>query len=107
MATMAKFVLSLTAGLTINPNKFLGTKILSGGNMEVNFAKTNGAATGSSLVTLSITNGTHGNEEKRAFQALANSLGGHPRHGSVVEVADVLSTKFIHRDITGIAAVTL
>mgnify|MGYP003681430673 CR=1 FL=1 len=107
MATMAKFVLSLTAGLTINPDKFLGTKILSAGNMEVNFAKTNGATTGSSLVTLSITDGADGNEQKRVFQAVANSLGGHPRHGSIVEVADVLSSKFIHSDITGIAAVTL
>jgi len=107
MATMVKFVKSVTAGLTINPDKFLGSVISAAGRMELNFAKTNGAATGTSLVDINITDGAAGVEQKRVFQAIANSLGGHPRHGSVVEVADVLTGKFIHRDITGIQAVTL
>ena len=69
--------------------------------------KTNGAATGTSLVTLNVTDGAAGVEQKRAFQALANALGGHPRHGSVVEIADDVDGKYIHRDITGVQAVTL
>ena len=107
MATTVKFVKSVTAGLSINPEKFLGAVISAAGRMEVNFAKTNGAATGTSLVDLDVTDGAAGIEQKRAFQALANALGGHPRHGSVVEIADDVDGKYIHRDITGVQAVTL
>ena len=107
MATMVKFVKSLTAGLTINPANFNGAVISAAGRMELDFTKTNGAATGTSLVDLNITDGAAGVEQKRVFQAIANALGGHPRHGAVVEVADVLSSKFIHPDITGVQAVTV
>lgn len=107
MATMVRFVKTATAGLAINPDKFLGSVISAAGRMELNFAKTNGAATGTSLVDINITDGAAGVEQKRVFQAIANSLGGHPRHGSVVEVADATTGKFIHPDITGVQAVTL
>ena len=107
MATMVKFVDSVTAGLTINPDKFRGAIIQAAGQITLDFEKTNGAATGTSLVTLNVTDGAAGVEQKRAFQALANAMGGHPRHGAVVEVADVLTGKFIHRDITGVSAVNL
>jgi len=107
MATMVKFVDSVTAGLAINPDKFRGAIVQAAGRMELDFTKTNGAATGTSLVDLNITNGAAGVEQKRVFQAIANALGGHPRHGAVVEVADVLSSKFIHPDITGVQAVTV
>ena len=107
MATTIKFVKSLTAGLSVNPEKFLGAVVSAAGRMEVNFAKTSGAATGTSLVDLNITDGAAGVEQKRVFQAIANAMGGHPRHGAVVEVADVLTGKFIHPDITGVQAVTV
>jgi len=107
MATMVKFVDSVTAGLTINPDKFRGAIVQAAGQITLDFEKTNGAATGTSLVTLLVTDGAAGVEQKRAFQALANALGGHPRHGSVVEIADDVDGKYIHRDITAISAVTL
>ena len=112
MATMVKFVDSTSAGLAINPDKFRGAAITAAATagtvaVTLDFEKTDGAATGTSLVTLLVTDGAAGVEQKRAFQALANALGGHPRHGSVVEIADVLAGKFIHPDITGIQAVTL
>ena len=112
MATMVKFVDSVTAGLAINPDKFRGAAIsaaASAGTVAVtlDFEKTNGAATGTSLVTLLVTDGAAGVEQKRAFQALANALGGHPRHGSVVEIADDVDGKYIHPDITAVSAVTL
>lgn len=112
MATMVKFVDTVSAGLVINPNKLRGVAIsgnASAGAVPVtlDFEKTNGAATGTSLVTISVTDGANGVEQKRAFQALANALGGHPRHGSVVEIADDISGKYIHPDITAITAVTL
>ena len=107
MATMVKFVDSVTAGLTINPDKFRGAIVQAAGQITLDFEKTNGAATGTSLVTLLVTDGAAGVEQKRAFQALANALGGHPRHGSVVEIADDVDGKYIHRDITGVQAVTL
>ena len=97
MATMVKFVDSTSAGLSINPDKFRGAAIsaaASAGTVAVtlDFEKTNGAATGTSLVTLLVT---------------ANALGGHPRHGSVVEIADDVDGKYIHPDITAVSAVTL
>jgi len=104
---MVKFVDSVTAGLAINPDKFRGAIIQAAGQITLDFEKTNGATTGTSLVTLNVTDGAAGVEQKRAFQALANAMGGHPRHGAVVEVADVLTGKFIHRDITGVSAVNL
>jgi len=107
MATMAKFVKAANAGLTINPDKFLGAVISAAARMELNFTKTNGAATGTTLVDINITDGAAGIEQKRVFQAIANSLGGHPRHGLVVEIAYALTGKFIHPDITGVQAVTL
>ena len=112
MATMVKFVDSTSAGLTINPDKFRGAAISAAASSDtvavtLDFEKTNGAATGTSLVTLLVTDGAAGVEQKRAFQALANALGGHPRHGSVVEIADDVDGKYIHRDITGVQAVTL
>tara|TARA_Y100001937_G_scaffold89618_1_gene121223 strand:+ start:1069 stop:1392 length:324 start_codon:yes stop_codon:yes gene_type:complete len=107
MATMVKFVKAADAALTINPANFNGAVISAAGRMELDFTKTNGAATGTSLVDLNITDGAAGVEQKRVFQAIANALGGHPRHGAVVEVADVLTGKFIHKDITGIQAVTV
>lgn len=107
MATTVKFVKSVTAGLSINPEKFLGAVISGAGRMEVNFAKTNGALTGTSLVDLDITDGAAGIEQKRAFQALANSLGGHPRHGSVVEIVDDISNTSIQRDILSLNTLTL
>ena len=107
MATMVKFVNSTSSGLSINPDKFLGAIVQAAGQITLNFAKTDGAATGTSLVTLNVTDGAAGVEQKRAFQAIANALGGHPRHGSVVEIADDVDGKYIHRDITGVQAVTL
>tara|TARA_R100000655_G_C2977902_1_gene191363 strand:+ start:114 stop:437 length:324 start_codon:yes stop_codon:yes gene_type:complete len=107
MATMVKFVKSATAALAIDPANFNGAVISAAGRMELDFTKTNGAATGTSLVDLNVTDGAAGVEQKRVFQAIANALGGHPRHGAVVEVADVLSSKFIHPDITGVQAVTV
>ena len=92
MATMVKFVDSVTAGLAINPDKFRGAIIQTAGQITLDFEKTDGAA---------------GVEQKRVFQALANALGGHPRHGSVVEIADDVDGKYIHPDITGVQAVTL
>ena len=74
--------------------------------MEVNFAKLTGTA-GTSVVTLNITDGAAGVEQKRAFQALANALGGHPRHGAVVEIADNLSGTTIHQNILSINAFTI
>jgi len=107
MATMVKFVDTVSAGLTINPDKFRGAIVQAGGQVTLDFEKTTGAATGTSLVTLNMTNSTHGNEEKRVFQALANALGGHPRHGAIVQIADDVNGEFIHGDITGVQAVTL
>ena len=107
MATMVKLVKSVTAGLAINPDKFRGAIIQDAGTITLDFEKTNGAATGTSLVTLNVTDGAAGVEQKRAFQALANALGGHPRHGSVVEIADDVDGKYIHPDITAVSAVTL
>ncbi len=107
MATMVKFINAVDAGLVINPDKFLGAIVQAAGQITLNFAKTNGAATGTSLVTLNVTDGAAGVEQKRVFQALANSLGGHPRHGKLVEIADDVSGVFIHPDITGVQAVTL
>tara|TARA_Y100001937_G_C6930108_1_gene245627 strand:+ start:123 stop:446 length:324 start_codon:yes stop_codon:yes gene_type:complete len=107
MSTTIKFVKSATEGLAISPSKFAGAKIRAAGVMEVHFHKTTGGAAAFSEIELTITDGAAGIEQKRAFQALANALGGHPRHGAVVEVADVLTGKFIHRDITGITAVNL
>tara|TARA_R100001463_G_scaffold63958_1_gene117021 strand:+ start:30 stop:389 length:360 start_codon:yes stop_codon:yes gene_type:complete len=113
--TMVKFVDSTTAGLAINPAKLFGVAItgaadaVTAGTVEVtlNFEKTTGAATGTSLVTVLATDGAAGVEQKRVFQALANALGGHPRYGAVVEVADDIDGKYIHPDITAISAVTL
>mgnify|MGYP003129180340 FL=1 len=110
--TMVKFVDSVTAGLAINPAKLRGVAITaaaSAGTVAVtlDFEKTTGAATGTSLVTLLVTDGAAGVEQKRAFQALANALGGHPRYGSVVEIADDVDGKYIHPDITAVSAVTL
>ena len=107
MATTVKFVNSVSSGLSINPDKFRGAIVQAAGQITLDFEKTNGAATGTSLVTLNVTDGAAGVEQKRAFQALANALGGHPRHGSVVEIADDVDGKYIHRDITGVHAVTL
>jgi uncharacterized protein (DUF1015 family) len=107
MSTTIKFVKSATEGLAISPSKFAGAKINGAGVMEVHFHKTTGGAAAFSEIELSITDGAAGVEQKRAFQALANAMGGHPRHGAVVEVADVLTGKFIHRDITGVSAVNL
>jgi hypothetical protein len=107
MATTVKFVDSLTSGVSINPDRFLGAVISAAGRMELNFAKTNGAATGTTLVDLNVTDGASGVEQKRVFQAVANALGGHPRHGAVVEVADDVAGTYIHPDITGIQAITL
>ena len=107
MATMVKFVDSVTAGLTINPDKFRGAIVQAAGQITLDFEKTNGAATGTSLVTLNVTDGAAGVEQKRAFQALANAMGGHPREGVVAEIADVPAKKFIHRNITGITAINL
>ena len=107
MATMVKFVDSVTAGLTINPYKFRGAIIQAAGQITLDFEKTTGAATGTSLVTLLVTDGAACVEQKRVFQALANALGGHPRYGAVVEVADDIDGKYIHPDITAISAVTL
>ena len=107
MATTVKFVKSVTAGLSINPDRFLGAVISGAGRMEVNFAKTNGAATGTSLVDLDITDGAAGVEQKRVFQALANALGGHPRRGAVVEVVDDISGASIHPDILSLNTLTL
>jgi hypothetical protein len=107
MATMVKFINAVDAGLVINPDKFLGAIVQAAGQITLNFAKTNGAATGTSLVTLNVTDGAAEVEQKRVFQALANSLGGHPRHGTLVEIADDVSKVFIHPDITGVQAVTL
>ena len=107
MATMVKFVKSATAGLAIDPANFTGAVISGAGRMELDFTKTNGAATGTSLVDLNITDGAAGIEQKRVFQAIANALGGHHRHGAIVEIADVLTSKFIHPDITGVQAVTV
>lgn len=107
MATMVKFVDSTSAALAINPDKFRGAIIQAAGQITLDFEKTSGAATGTSLVTLNVTDGAAGIEQKRVFQALANALGGHPRHGSVVEIADDVDGKYIHPDITAISAVTL
>lgn len=107
MATTVKFVKSVTAGLSIDPSLFFGSVISDAGRMEVNFAKTNNAATGTSLVDLDITDGAAGVEQKRAFQALANALGGHPRHGAVVEVVDDINDKSIHRNILSLNTLTL
>ena len=115
MATMVKFVDSTSAGLAINPDKLRGVAIsgaadaVTAGTVEVtlDFEKTNGASTGTSLVTVLATDGAAGIEQKRVFQALANALGGHPRHGSVVEIADDVDGKYIHPDITAISAVTV
>ena len=107
MATMVKFVDSASAALAINPDKFRGAIVQTAGQITLDFEKTSGAATGTSLITLNVTDGADGVEQKRVFQALANSLGGHPRHGSVVEIADDVDGKYIHRDITGVEAVTL
>jgi hypothetical protein len=107
MATTVKFVDSLTSGLAINPDRFLGAVISAVGRMELNFSKTTGAATGTSLVDINVTDGVAGVEQKRVFQAIANALGGHPRHGAVVEVADDVAGAYIHPDITGIQAITL
>lgn len=107
MATTLKVVKSATAGLAINPINFSGAVIAAAGRMEVNFEKTTGGAAGTTMVDLNITDGATGVEQKRVFQALANALGGHPRHGAVVELANALTGKFIHQDITGIQAVNL
>ena len=107
MSTTIKFVKSATEGLAISPSKFAGAKINGAGVMEVHFHKTTGGAAAFSEIELSITDGAAGVEQKRAFQALANALGGHPRHGSVVEIADDVDGKYIHPDITGVQAVTL
>tara|TARA_R100001510_G_scaffold46117_1_gene42973 strand:- start:1069 stop:1392 length:324 start_codon:yes stop_codon:yes gene_type:complete len=107
MATIVRFVKSVTAGLSINPNLFLGAVISDAGRMEVNFEKTTNAATGTSLVDLDITDGANGVEQKRAFQALANALGGHPRHGAVVEVVDDINDTSIHRNIISLNTLTL
>ena len=104
---MVKFVDSVTAGLAINPDKFRGAIVQTAGQITLDFEKTNGASTGTSLVTLNVTDGDAGVEQKRVFQALANALGGHPRHGAVVEIADDVDGKYIHKDITGVQAVTL
>ena len=107
MKKMVKFVDSVTADLAINPDKFRGAIVQAAGQITLDFEKTNGAATGTSLVTINVTDGAASVKKKRAFQALANALGGHPRHGSVVEIADDVDGKYIHRDITGVQAVTL
>jgi len=109
MATILKVVKSRQAnsGLAINPINFSGAVISAAGRMEVNFEKTTGGASGTTMVDLNITNGATGVEQKRVFQALANALGGHPRHGAVVELANALTGKFIHQDITGVEAVNL
>jgi hypothetical protein len=104
---MVKFVDSVTAGLAINPDKFRGAIVQAAGQITLDFEKTNGASTGTSLVTVLATDGAAGIEQKRVFQALANALGGHPRHGSVVEIADDVDGKYIHPDITAISAVTV
>tara|TARA_R110000823_G_C15891153_1_gene496030 strand:+ start:110 stop:433 length:324 start_codon:yes stop_codon:yes gene_type:complete len=107
MATTLKVVKSATAGLSINPKKFSGAVISAAGRMELNFEKTTGGSAGTTLVDLNITDGATGVEQKRVFQAVANAMGGHPRHGAVVELANVLTGKFINKDITGVQAVTL
>ncbi len=107
MATMVKFVKTASAALAIDPANFNGAVISAAGRMELDFTKTNGAATGTSLVDLNITDGAAGVEQKRVFQAIANAMGGHPRHGAVVEIADDLSGKYIHPDITSVQAVTV
>lgn len=106
MATMVKFIKAANAGLMISPEKFIGAKISAAGRLVLNFKKTTDAATGTSLVDLNITDGAAGVEQKRVFMAIANAF--NPmRKGDAVEVADVLTSKFIHPDITGVAAVTL
>ena len=109
MSTILKFVLGTGSnqGLAISPSKFAGAKINGPGVMEVHFHKTTGGAAAFTEIELTITDGAKGIEQKRAFQAVANALGGHPRHGAVVEVADVPAKKFIHRNIIGITAINL
>jgi len=112
MATTVKFVKDANNGLSINPDRFLGAIIQAAGDgttgkIVANFEKTTGAATGTSSVLLNVTDGAAGVEQKRVFQALANGMGGHPRHGAVVEIADDLSGAYIHKDITSIQSITL
>ena len=107
MATTLRFVKSVTAGLSINPDQFLGAVISDAGRMEVNFVKTNGAATGTTLVDLDVTDHAHGLAQKRVMQALANSFGGHPRHGNVVEIVDDINNTSIHTDILSLNTLTL
>tara|TARA_R110002073_G_scaffold220714_1_gene380865 strand:+ start:74 stop:394 length:321 start_codon:yes stop_codon:yes gene_type:complete len=106
MATMVKFIKAANAGLMISPEKFIGAKINAAGRLHLTFRKHTDAATGNSLVDLNITDGADGVEQKRVFMAIANAF--NPmRKGDAVEVADVLTGKFIHPDITGVQAVTL
>ena len=115
MATIVKFVKGASAGLSINPDKLRGVAISGNADAQVagtveitlDFEKTSGAATGTTLVTLLATDDATGVKQKRVFQSLANALGGHPRHGSIVEIADDLDGKYINPDITAIHAVTL
>tara|TARA_R100000908_G_C3740242_1_gene137011 strand:- start:1090 stop:1413 length:324 start_codon:yes stop_codon:yes gene_type:complete len=107
MATTVKFVKDATNGLSINPGRFLGAIIQATGKIVANFEKTTGATTGTSSVLLNVTDGAAGVEQKRVFQALANGMGGHPRHGAVVEIADDLSGAYIHEDITSIQSISL
>ena len=107
MATTIKFVKSLTEGLSINPDKFIGAVISGTGRMEGNFEATDGDADGTTLVDLNITDGANGVEQKRVFQALANAFGGHPRHGKVVGIVDDIAGTSIHPDILSINTLTL
>tara|TARA_R100001015_G_C4609364_1_gene164647 strand:- start:1110 stop:1424 length:315 start_codon:yes stop_codon:yes gene_type:complete len=104
MATMVKFIDTASAGLTIDPARLQRVFVHDTGQVRLNFSKYDGSTT---FVTLTVTDGAEGVEQKRAFQALANALGGHPRHGAVVEIADDVDGKYIHRDITGVAAISL
>ena len=112
MATTVTFVDSTSSSLAIDPSKFFGAKISAtgtGGAVASTwyFEKTSGAATGQSNVILSITDHAKGNKQKRAFQAMANALGGHPRHGAVVKIANDITGVYSHKDILGITSINL
>ncbi len=109
MSTTLKFVLGTGSNeaLAIKADEFGGAKIIGPGVLAAQFHKTTGGAASKTEVQLTVTDGAAGVEQKRAFQALANAMGGHPREGVVAEIADVPAKKFIHTNITGITAINL